>query len=48
MFIKLSGLGIPTDLNGNAMLIFASLATAPIVSLGGLRIDANGFVLIPG
>ena len=45
---KISGMGLPTDGSGFVMLIPASLATAPIVSLGGLLIDANGFVLVPG
>lgn len=45
---KISGMGLPIDANGNVMLVFASQAVAPVVSLGGLLIDANGSVLVPG
>lgn len=48
MITKISGMGLPTNANGYVLLIFASQATAPIVSLGGFRIDANGNVLVPG
>jgi hypothetical protein len=45
---KISGMGLPIDANGNVMLVVASQAVTPIVSLGGFLIDANGFVLVPG
>lgn len=45
---KISGMGLPTDANGYVMLVYASQAVSPVVSLGGFLVDANGFVLVPG